>query len=178
MVDEDIINDYTKFGRFLHDNQITVVTLPPPYLVNLEWKGDLALKKIITAGSATNIELVNKWKDKVEYYNAYGPTETTICATVWREEGNPLEQLVPIGTPIYNTKVYIMNTDHQVQPIGVPGELCISGVGLARGYLNRPELTKERFVANPYLPGQVMYKTGDLARWLPDGNIEFLGRID
>ena len=178
LVDEDIINDYTKFGRFLHDNQITVVTLPPPYLVNLEWKGDLALKKIITAGSATNIELVNKWKDKVEYYNAYGPTETTICATVWREEGNPLEQLVPIGTPIYNTKVYIMNTDHQVQPIGVPGELCISGVGLARGYLNRPELTKERFVANPYLPGQVMYKTGDLARWLPDGNIEFLGRID
>lgn len=74
--------------------------------------------------------------------------------------------------------MYIVNKDHQLQPVGVPGELCISGEGLARGYWNRPELTAEKFVENPFVPGTKMYKTGDMARWLADGNIEYLGRFD
>ncbi|MCP4180225.1 MAG: AMP-binding protein, partial [bacterium] len=85
---------------------------------------------------------------------------------------------IPIGSPINNTTVYILDKDNKTTPLGIPEELCISGVGLARGYLNKPELTAEKFVGNPFVPGQRMYRTGDLARWLPDGNLEFLRRID
>ncbi|KAF6623010.1 AMP-binding protein, partial [Paenibacillus sp. EKM11P] len=87
-------------------------------------------------------------------------------------------ELVPIGKPIDNIKLYVVSKEKGLQPIGVAGELCIAGDGLARGYLNRPELTEEKFAANPFAPGERMYRTGDLARWLPDGNLEYLGRID
>ncbi|OMD56345.1 hypothetical protein BSK62_30320, partial [Paenibacillus odorifer] len=86
--------------------------------------------------------------------------------------------IIPIGSPIPNTRLFIVNENMQLQPIGVIGELCIAGDGLARGYWNRPELTAEKFVDNPFEPGTRMYRTGDLARWLPDGNIEYLGRVD
>ena len=88
------------------------------------------------------------------------------------------DAFVPIGTPIANTQIYILDEQQQVQPIGVPGELYIAGEGLARGYLNRPELTREKFVANRFAPGTRMYRTGDRARWLEDGNIQYLGRMD
>ncbi|MBS4162104.1 amino acid adenylation domain-containing protein, partial [Klebsiella pneumoniae] len=85
---------------------------------------------------------------------------------------------VPIGKPIDNLQLYVVSPFRNMQPIGVAGELCISGAGLARGYWNRPKLTAEKFVDHPFQAGQQMYKTGDLAKWLPDGNIEYLGRID
>ncbi|MBE0342308.1 non-ribosomal peptide synthetase, partial [Paenibacillus sp. 28ISP30-2] len=103
----------------------------------------------------------------------------SVIATAWtyREEdmGYPS---VPIGKPIANTRIYIMDTHQKLLPLGAAGEMCIAGDGLARGYLHRPELTAEKFVANPYEAGEKLYRTGDLVRWLPDGNIEFLGRID
>ncbi len=106
--------------------------------------------------------------------NGYGPTENTTFTTTY---DIPAEfENIPIGKPIANTKIYIMDNGH-LCGIGVPGELCTAGNGVARGYLNRDELTKEKFVENPFGEGR-MYKTGDLARWLPDGNIEFIGRID
>ncbi|MGB7606207.1 MAG: condensation domain-containing protein, partial [Lutisporaceae bacterium] len=108
--------------------------------------------------------------------NNYGPTENTVVTTsfvVDKEYDN-----IPIGKPIANTQIYIIDKETKLQPIGVPGELCIAGESLARGYLNNPELTAEKFIENPFVKGQRLYKTGDLARWLPDGNIEFLGRID
>ncbi|MGC5329007.1 AMP-binding enzyme, partial [Brevibacillus sp. SYSU BS000544] len=80
--------------------------------------------------------------------------------------------------PVSNSTAYIMDKHHKLLPVGVPGELCVGGDGVARGYLNRPELTEEKFIVNPYVPQERIYKTGDLARWLPDGNLEFLGRID
>ena len=86
--------------------------------------------------------------------------------------------IVPIGTPIANTQIYILDQHNNPQPIGVPGEMYIAGEGLARGYLNRPELTREKFVTNPFAPGTRMYRTGDRARWLEDGNIQYLGRMD
>ncbi len=149
---------------------ITVATLPPNFYAQL---GRIQPRLLITAGSAADQSILEK-SQGIRYVNAYGPTETTICATAWeRVEGSVR---APIGSPISNTEVYILQGTG-LCGIGVPGELCVSGVGVARGYLNRPELTEERFVPNPFGEGK-LYRTGDLARWLPDGNLEFLGRID
>jgi non-ribosomal peptide synthetase component F len=113
-------------------------------------------------------------------HNLYGPTEASIDVTAWECRRDKPTKVVPIGRPIANTQIYILNWQLQPVPIGVAGELHIGGNGLARGYLNRPELTQEKFIANPFSndPTSRLYKTGDLARYLPDGNIEFLGRID
>jgi amino acid adenylation domain-containing protein len=113
-----------------------------------------------------------------ELINAYGPTESTVLATAGRVAPYG-ERLPEIGSPLDNTQIYILDRGLQPLPAGVPGELCIAGDWLARGYRRRPEMTAERFVPNPFgAPGARMYRTGDLARWLPDGEIEFLGRID
>ncbi|MFJ8518882.1 AMP-binding protein, partial [Lysinibacillus xylanilyticus] len=132
---------------------------------------------IITAGSEAKKSMVAELSKKCRYINAYGPTEYTICTTIWEYE-NKDYNLIPIGKPISNTKVYIVDQHNNLVPIGVIGELCISGDGIARGYLDNKELTEQKFIENPYELEKRMYKTGDLARWLPDGNIEFLGRID
>jgi tyrocidine synthetase-3 len=113
--------------------------------------------------------------ERIEVRNLYGPSEDTTYSTVYRIKG---EGPVLIGRPISNTQVYITGNDGELLPAGIAGEICISGAGLARGYLNRPELTAEKFVENPFRTGERMYKTGDLGRWLPDGNIDFLGRKD
>lgn len=109
-------------------------------------------------------------------HNLYGPTEAAIDVTAW--ECRPEAAIVPIGKPIANVRLYIVDEQRALVPIGVAGELCLAGDCLARGYLNRPELTAEKFVANPFEPGARMYRTGDLARWLPDGSVQYLGRID
>ncbi len=111
-----------------------------------------------------------------EIHNMYGPTETTIWSTTYRVSGN--EDAMPIGRPIANTYVYVLDKNLKPLPIGAPGELCIGGAGVVRGYLHRPELTAERFPSNPFRGGERVYRTGDLARFRPDGEIEFLGRID
>ncbi|QDX94131.1 amino acid adenylation domain-containing protein [Brevibacillus laterosporus] len=179
IISRDTINDFVKFENYVNQQGITVLTLPPTYVIHLEPERLSTLRTLITAGSATSFGLVNKWKDKVTYINGYGPTETSICATCWKAHAEEnAGQSVPIGVPIQNAQVYIVDQRHQLQGIGEVGEMCVGGVGLARGYWNRPELTAEKFVDNPFVPGEKMYKTGDLARWLPDGNIEYLGRID
>ena len=109
--------------------------------------------------------------------NLYGPSEDTTYSSCF-EVKKSYSSSVPIGKPINNTRFYILSDELALQPKGIIGELCISGSGLAKGYLNRPELTNEKFIANPFEEGGRMYKTGDLARWLPDGNMEFLGRRD
>jgi acyl-CoA synthetase (AMP-forming)/AMP-acid ligase II len=122
---------------------------------------------------------MKRWASDRRFINAYGPTEATIWASLYEcrgdERNNP-----PIGRPISNTQIYILDEQGAPVPIGVTGELYIGGAGVARGYLRRPDLTAERFVADPFAgaPGARMYRTGDLGRFLPDGNIEFLGRND
>ncbi|MBU3108710.1 non-ribosomal peptide synthetase, partial [Clostridium gasigenes] len=137
------------------------------------------LKKVTVAGESIPNKIIKEHFEKftkVELFNEYGPTENSVCATVYKFLKD--NDKVLIGTPISNTRVYILDGKNNILPIGVKGQLCISGFGLTRGYLNNDKLTEEKFVSNPYEPGEKMYKTGDLARWLSDGNIEFLGRID
>ena len=124
------------------------------------------------------MEAANTWSVERHFYNAYGPSEATVCAT--DHEFKQGEQQLLIGKPIDNVEVYVLSPEQQLLPIGVPGELCIGGVSLARGYLNRPELTAETFIAHPFSddPEARLYRTGDLVRWLPDGHLAFLGRLD
>ncbi|MBD1942156.1 non-ribosomal peptide synthetase, partial [Coleofasciculus sp. FACHB-712] len=165
-----------------------------------------SLKRVFCSGEALPFDLQKRFFIRlgaVELHNLYGPTEAAIDVTFWACQRNSQRRSVPIGRPIANTQIYLLDSHLQPVPIGVPGELHIGGFGLARGYLNRPELTQEKFIQNPFkdltpqppsLQGQGencsppllgeglgesrLYKTGDLARYLPDGNIEFLGRID
>ncbi len=164
--------------ELLRDCAITTVILPPSVLAVLPALELPALQTVIVGGEACPPDLVARWAGERLFFNAYGPTEATVSATVALcNDGN---QKPPIGRPIANTQVYILDTHNQPVPIGVPGELHIGGVGLAKGYLNRPDLTEAKFISNPFSnePGSRLYKTGDLARYLPDGNIEYLGRID
>src|SRR5207248_7144202 len=134
------------------------------------------LQTITVAGEACPEELVERWGRGRRFYNLYGPTESTIWASYsecFAGGGKP-----PIGRPIQNTQLYLLDRHFEPVPVGVPGELYIGGAGVARGYLKRPELTAEKFVPDPFShqPGARLYKTGDLARYLPDGKLEFRGR--
>ncbi len=164
--------------ELLQTQAITHVTLSPSALATLTNKTLPTLENIIVIGEACTKELVEEWSVGRRFFNAYGPTESTVCATV--AECTNINHKPPIGRPIANTVIYILDSELQPVPIGVPGELHIGGAGLARGYLNRRELTEQKFIPNPFSnqPGSRLYKTGDLARYLPDGNIEFIGRID
>ena len=189
--------------QLLRDNAITHVTLPPSVLAVLPAQELPALGTIISAGEACFRDIVKRWALGRRFFNAYGPTEATVWSTV-EVYGNtclPSDNTgkPSIGRPIPNTQVYILDSHLQPVPIGIPGELYIGGDGVARGYLNQPELTAEKFVPNPFIQeketeaknssllpsafcllpaSERLYKTGDLARYRPDGNIEFLGRID
>ncbi|MBN3876527.1 amino acid adenylation domain-containing protein [Nostoc sp.] len=162
----------------LRDRSITHITLPPSALAVMPESELSALQTIIVAGEACSSELIRQWSAGRNFFNAYGPTEASVCATIAKctEDDNKIS----IGKAIANVQVYILDEYLQPVPIGVPGELHIGGTGLSRGYLNRPELTKEKFIPNPFKGAgeSNLYKTGDLARYLPDGNIEYLGRID
>src|SRR5579871_650570 len=142
------------------------------------------VRQLLVGGESLSVRHVSLAKESLknsEIINGYGPTESTTfscCYSIPRDEIQELTS-VPIGKPIANTQVYILRRDLEVEPIGVPGEIYIGGDGLGRGYLNRPGLTAEKFVPNPFkADGERLYRTGDLGRWLEDGNIEFLGRID
>ncbi|HEY0737521.1 MAG TPA: amino acid adenylation domain-containing protein [Herpetosiphonaceae bacterium] len=164
--------------QLLRDHAITVATLPPAVLAILPETDLPALRTIVSAGEACPAAIVERWSPGRAFFNAYGPTEATVCATISEPlHGNAKP---PIGRPLANTQVYLL--DEQLHPVavGVPGELYIGSAGLARGYLNRPELTAERFVPDPFTthPGSRLYRTGDLACYQPDGTIAFIGRID
>ena len=142
-----------------------------------------SLRRVFASGEVLSASHVRKFNEIVganigaRLTNLYGPTEATVDVTCYDCPAEGSIDRVPIGRPIQNTRAYIIK-DGNLMPIGEPGELCLAGVGLARGYLNNPQLTKERFVENPVVPGERIYRTGDVARWLPDGTIEYLGRED
>ncbi|GFZ30328.1 hypothetical protein CSC2_08540 [Clostridium zeae] len=172
IIPKDIMLDVERLHEYYNEKGITISFLPTQVceqFINFESK---SLRVLLTGADKlktykeTNYKLVNN----------YGPTENTVVSTSFIVDKQ--YKNIPIGKPIQNTSVYILSKDGETAPIGVPGELCVAGANLARGYINREELTREKFVDNPFEPGKKMYKTGDLARWLADGNIEYLGRID
>lgn len=181
---------------FYRERRIEVADGTPTHLrLMLEciskYAGQLALKQVLIAGETLPLRLAERFLNAYGAHaprltNAYGPTETCVDSTYYHVDPEKLAHLsnLPIGRPMANQRVYIVDNSLRLQGMMVPGELCIAGKGLARGYLNQPELTAEKFVFNPFIlatadgtPTRV-YRTGDLARWLPDGNLEYIGRID
>ncbi|WP_338927323.1 non-ribosomal peptide synthase/polyketide synthase (plasmid) [Mycetohabitans endofungorum] len=165
---------------YLASHAITHAILPPALLQHgADVASFGASLTLILAGEAPSATLVRDLADQGTVFNAYGPTETTVCATAWRGACDCSGE-VSIGRPIANTRVYLLDAHGQPVPLGAVGELYIGGAGVARGYLNRPALTAERFVPDPFSDdaNARLYKTGDLARYLPDGNLEFVGRND
>ncbi|MCS6806445.1 MAG: amino acid adenylation domain-containing protein [Blastocatellia bacterium] len=182
--------DSAYLVKLMAEQQITYTGFVPSMLELILNEPELhrcdALRVVIAGAEVLPMSLVRRFHQRLpmaELRNAYGPTETTIDVTCWVSPGSVERRTVPIGRTNANMRVYILDEQMQPTPIGVPGQLYIAGVGLARGYWNRPELTAERFIWWPCPDGSSnglvrLYKTGDLGRFLPDGNIEFLGRND
>jgi amino acid adenylation domain-containing protein len=190
LVDEETRRDATALIKYLLNYQVERLFVPYPMLQHLAQQMAVyhfeppQLQNIITAGEqlriTPEIETLFKKLPHSRLHNHYGPTESHVVTAFTL----PLDQktwtpLPPIGQPIANTRIYILDAQHQLLPPGIPGELCIAGRGLAHGYINRPELTAKKFVeVELFGKTERIYKTGDLARWLSDGNLEYIGRID
>jgi len=179
LADEERLRPGTELRQLLESQAITVVTLPPAVLSVLDADEAGGVKIIISAGEECSNQIVERWAADRRFFNAYGPTEATVWATLSECETGHMRK-PSIGRPIGNTQVYVLNEWLEPAPVSVSGELVIGGVGLARGYLGRPELTAEKFIPHPFSAeiGARLYRTGDLARYLPDGKLEFLGRTD
>ncbi|MEM9685288.1 MAG: amino acid adenylation domain-containing protein [Bacteroidota bacterium] len=179
-----VLKDFKKITEKIIQKNVTDLLCVPSYYTHLlealkEHKNEIALKNVILAGEQFQPDLItlhHEYLSTVQLYNEYGPTEGTVWATVAKLRDN--KSHIPIGKPISNTQIYIVDETMSLVPIGQTGKLYISGKGIARGYLNNPELTAEKFIPNPFVKGSQMYATGDMARWLPDGNLEFMGRKD
>ncbi|MGD2087210.1 MAG: amino acid adenylation domain-containing protein [Candidatus Aminicenantes bacterium] len=207
LIDKDILLDANRFEAFITSRSITHIHAVPSFLVNMKLENASQLKRVLSGGDVCPVALAKKWSQYCDFYNRYGPTEATVTSIemLIRDVDKTLPRL-PIGSPINNTGVYLLDRWKNLVPLGVTGELHIGGDGLARGYLNQPELTNYKFLINKKLlqgspevsqggfleksppgrrrhpsargPYKRIYKTGDLARWLSNGDIEFLGRID
>ena len=164
--------------RLLQEERITRLTLTPSALAALPEEELPGVTSIAVAGEACPADLVERWGRGRRFFNCYGPTEHTVWSSV--ALCTPSPRRPPIGRPVSDKRLAVLDPDGNPVPAGVPGELWVGGVGAARGYLNRPDLTAERFRPDPFAtePGARSYRTGDLVRWLPDGNLDFLGRSD
>jgi amino acid adenylation domain-containing protein len=180
LVDKAMINNNILLERYIVDKKITHFPVTPSYLERIELAGNDSLKRIASAGEECKASLVRKFVDRYDFYNEYGPTEATVITSAkYFAKGYSFDnEVVTIGRPIDNTFVYILGRYEELLPAGSIGELCIGGDALAVGYVNDDELTREKFVDNPWIEGQKIYKTGDWARWSADGEIEYLGRMD
>ncbi|HFB67606.1 MAG TPA: amino acid adenylation domain-containing protein, partial [Calditrichae bacterium] len=191
LVPREYLLDAPRLYELMRKEHVTIAEFVPAVLRNLiqhleDIEQKLDFMRVLIAGS--DVWYVSEYKKFLDFIgpdtrllNTFGLTEATIDSSYFeaRDLNLPLERLVPIGVPFPNTQIYILDEFLNPVPIGVPGEVCVGGMNLARGYHNRQDLTAEKFVANPYSEkGERLYRTGDLARFLPDGNIEFLGRID
>lgn len=186
---DHLIYNPTAFIRTVDRHMVTVLELVPSYLAALLKENNGVtlshLEYLLVTGEAVSAHTLQQWFAhpafaRIPVVNAYGPTEASddICHHFMYEA--PEQVNVPLGKPIQNMRIYITGPSLELMPMGTPGEICVAGTGVSRGYLNRPELTAEKFVVNPFETAfeERMYRTGDLGRWLPDGTIEYLGRLD
>ncbi|MEM8722032.1 MAG: amino acid adenylation domain-containing protein [Cyanobacteria bacterium P01_G01_bin.39] len=181
-----------EFQQLIEEQQVTVFELPTAYWQ--QWVSELisnqeavpsCVRLVIVGGERMSSQILRQWQNlSTKLIHVYGLTETTVTSTLYHLNSEiPREKTeagLPIGRPIANTQIYLLDSEQQPVPVGVAGEIYIGGAGLARGYLNRPQLTAQRFVANPFnsQAGSRLYRTGDLGRYLADGNLEYIGRID
>ncbi|MGW6745928.1 amino acid adenylation domain-containing protein [Streptomyces sp. NPDC055025] len=186
MAPEEAHRDPSVMVRAVAEHDVTVLQLVPSVLRLLLAETDLAecsaLRLVCSAGEPLPAELCARLRDTVdvEVFNTYGPTECAIDSTAWRYDGTERTEIVPIGRPLPNVRAFVVDAEDRLVPVGVPGELCVAGVGLARGYAGRGDLTADRFTPHPFpsTPGERWYRTGDLVRRREDGALEFVGRID
>ncbi|MDP2999200.1 MAG: amino acid adenylation domain-containing protein, partial [Bryobacterales bacterium] len=179
LIGEQTRRDANLFQACMRTQRISVVTLPPSYLRALEQPEFPDLRVLITAGEPADAADVRHYSTRLRYFNAYGPTEASVCASF--HEVRPQDTgsaVIPIGRPVSNSGIRLLDRRLRPVPMGVPGEICIQGPGLARGYLNRPELTQSQFVRAPSGGGARLYRTGDLGCLREDGQIVCLGRTD
>ena len=181
--DKEILLRTKEMENYLQENQITILWLTAPLFNILADERPMmfkGLRYLLVGGDIVSPQHINKVRrcsKDLTIINGYGPTENTTFSTCFQID-KEYKLSIPIGGPINNSTAYVVDRYDNLAPIGVYGELCVGGHGLARGYLNKPQLTKEKFVLNPFVPGQRMYRTGDLVRWQRDGNLQFLGRVD
>nr|WP_276320351.1 non-ribosomal peptide synthetase [Bacillus paralicheniformis] len=185
MIEKEALLNINRLGSAINEGKVSVMFITTALfnmIADIHVDCLSNLRKILFGGERASIPHVRKVLNHVgrdKLIHVYGPTESTVYATYYFiNEIDDEAETIPIGSPLANTSVLIMDEAGKLLPIGVPGELCIAGDGLSKGYLNREELTAEKFIPHPFIPGERLYKTGDLAKWLPDGNIEFIGRID
>ncbi|MDP9702830.1 amino acid adenylation domain-containing protein, partial [Paenibacillus intestini] len=181
----EVARNAMEMRELILSNQVTVFNQTPSSFYHF-MEGDLPapnpLRYVILGGEALKPYMLKEWHENnpdISIINMYGITETTVHVTYKEINDKDTQSHVQnIGRALFGLSTYVLDQRKRLQPLGVPGELYVSGEGVARGYVNRPELTAERFVDNPYEPGERMYRTGDLVRWMPDGNLEYLGRMD
>ena len=178
--------DVPYLKALIDEQQVTTVHFVPSmmtvFLAESSKGQHPSFKRVICSGEALTLEQVRVFRERfpeLRLDNLYGPTEAGVHVSSWTlpKNGESLDG-VPIGRPVANTKLYVLDERMRLLPMGAVGELCVGGDQVASGYLNREELTKEKFVDNPFRPGERIYRTGDLVRWMPDGNIAFIGRKD
>ncbi|MBH1494994.1 enterobactin synthase subunit F [Stenotrophomonas maltophilia] len=179
----DAHRDPTELARLIRAHGITTAHFVPSMLdafLAAPASEGLQLRRVFTSGEALDASLRDRFHGRVqaELHNLYGPTEAAVDVSYWPASAQDRSRPVPIGFPVWNTRLYVLDARMQPLPVGVPGDLYLGGVQLARGYLGRDDLTAERFLADPFLPGERIYRTGDVARWRSDGAVEYLGRSD
>jgi amino acid adenylation domain-containing protein len=186
VVGKELLHSPVDLSEYIIASGITFLKITPPMLnllVSVTENESIfvrsSVRLIFIGGEKINISDIRKIKQlnsAISLVNHYGPTETTVGVTT--ELIGNVDEIIPIGRPIANTRIYILDKNERLVPVGIPGEICISGDGLARGYLHKPELTSAKFVKNPYENEKLMYKTGDQGRWLSNGRVEYIGRKD
>ncbi|MDI9273549.1 amino acid adenylation domain-containing protein [Stenotrophomonas sp. PFBMAA-4] len=179
----DAHRDPSELARLIRSHDITTAHFVPSMLdafLAAPASEGLRLRRVFTSGEALDATLRDRFHGRVqaELHNLYGPTEAAVDVSWWPASAGDRSRPVPIGFPVWNTRLYVLDARMQPLPVGVAGDLYLGGVQLARGYLGRDDLTNERFLADPFLPGQRIYRTGDVARWRGDGAVEYLGRSD
>ncbi|MBL6449331.1 amino acid adenylation domain-containing protein [Fulvivirga sp. 29W222] len=173
--------DHELFESYLQSNEITHMHTTPSFLKTITPGVHGSLRRVVVGGEVCDYHLAEEWSRHCRFFNTYGPTEATVTVSMFEFKRGDNQELksVPIGKPVANAQLYILNDDLKPVPVGVTGELYIGGEQLAVGYLNNETLTREKFITNTLaMQGDRLYRTGDVTKWLPDGNIMFMGRND